>query len=276
MKNLELEAQTQKTLEASDTLKKFLAMFSHELRSPLNSIIGFSELLAAHDGAILPPETMQEFMKNIQASGRHLQQILNDILDLSKIEAGQTGSAHRQLSGVAISRKRSGACSPGPLADKQMRCSSHLTREIDETGGGPDPVQADPDQSGFQRGEVQQARRDGDGQPRRGWGTTCVYRAGLRGSGIRPEEIPGLFKPFRQATERQGQEQRRGSDSGSRSPRSSWSCTAGRSGWRASGGRGRRSRSRFPMVVDATSEQIMQAGMLLDALQARKLAERGG
>ena len=40
MKNLELEAQTQKTQEASDTLKKFLAMFSHELRSPLNSIIG--------------------------------------------------------------------------------------------------------------------------------------------------------------------------------------------------------------------------------------------
>ena len=45
MKNLELEAQTQKTQEASDTLKKFLATFSHELRSPLNSIIGFSEIL---------------------------------------------------------------------------------------------------------------------------------------------------------------------------------------------------------------------------------------
>ena len=44
MKNLELENQTQKTVEASDTLKKFLAMFSHELRSPLNSIIGFSDL----------------------------------------------------------------------------------------------------------------------------------------------------------------------------------------------------------------------------------------
>jgi len=40
MKNIELEGQTQKTLEASDSLKKFLATFSHELRSPLNSIIG--------------------------------------------------------------------------------------------------------------------------------------------------------------------------------------------------------------------------------------------
>ena len=47
MKNIELETQTQKTLEASDTLKKFLATFSHELRSPLNSIIGFSDLASA-------------------------------------------------------------------------------------------------------------------------------------------------------------------------------------------------------------------------------------
>ena len=68
MKNLELEAQTEKTVEASDTLKKFLAMFSHELRSPLNSIIGFSELLTS-DMNDLPPETMREFMKNIQMSG---------------------------------------------------------------------------------------------------------------------------------------------------------------------------------------------------------------
>ena len=46
-KNIELESQTQKTLEASDTLKKFLATFSHELRSPLNSIIGFTGILRA-------------------------------------------------------------------------------------------------------------------------------------------------------------------------------------------------------------------------------------
>ncbi|MGA9116009.1 MAG: histidine kinase dimerization/phospho-acceptor domain-containing protein, partial [Bacteroidota bacterium] len=87
-KNLELEAQTQKTLEASDTLKKFLATFSHELRSPLNSIIGFSELLTTQFEG-LPPESIREFMQNINTSGRHLQQIINDILDLSKIEAGK-------------------------------------------------------------------------------------------------------------------------------------------------------------------------------------------
>ena len=87
-KNIELEAQTQKTVEASETLKKFLATFSHELRSPLNSIIGFSELLTKQLSE-LPRETVEEFMKNINTSGRHLQQIINDILDLSKIEAGK-------------------------------------------------------------------------------------------------------------------------------------------------------------------------------------------
>jgi PAS domain S-box-containing protein len=88
VKNVELENERLKTEEANAALKKFLATFSHELRTPLNSIVGFSDLLAT-DIENLPPDKIKDFMKNINVSGQHLQQLINDILDLSKIEAGK-------------------------------------------------------------------------------------------------------------------------------------------------------------------------------------------
>ncbi len=74
--------------EAANKAKSdFLSNMSHELRTPLNSIIGFSEVL--RDGASGPLTPDQElYLKDIWESGKHLQRIINNILDLSKIEAG--------------------------------------------------------------------------------------------------------------------------------------------------------------------------------------------
>jgi signal transduction histidine kinase len=75
-------------LAGANALKsEFLATMSHELRTPLNAIIGFSELLA--DGIVSEPDEMNACLADILSSGRHLLSLINDVLDISKIEAGR-------------------------------------------------------------------------------------------------------------------------------------------------------------------------------------------
>lgn len=88
-KKLDLEAARDQALEASHAKSAFLAQMSHELRTPLNSIIGYSELLMddAKDGT-QDPTTLAD-LKKIVGSGHHLLALINDVLDVSKIEAGK-------------------------------------------------------------------------------------------------------------------------------------------------------------------------------------------
>ena len=89
-KNLELELARAVAEKTSLAKSDFLANMSHELRTPLNSVIGFSEVLQDQlFGPINPKQ--QEYVGNIITSGRHLLSLINDILDLSKVESGKMG-----------------------------------------------------------------------------------------------------------------------------------------------------------------------------------------
>ena len=75
--------------EANQTKSKFLANMSHELRTPLNAIIGFSEIMGSGMFGTLGSERYQEYCHDILTSGQYLLDVINDILDMSKIEAGR-------------------------------------------------------------------------------------------------------------------------------------------------------------------------------------------
>ena len=75
--------------EANQAKSKFLANMSHELRTPLNAIIGFSEIMKSGMFGPLGTEKYHEYCSDIRGSGQYLLEVINDILDMSKIEAGR-------------------------------------------------------------------------------------------------------------------------------------------------------------------------------------------
>ena len=84
----EIQDKSRQLEEASKHKSQFLANMSHELRTPLNAILGYTELIS--DGVYgQPPDKMLAVLKRLESNGKHLLGLINDVLDLSKIEAGQ-------------------------------------------------------------------------------------------------------------------------------------------------------------------------------------------
>src|SRR5438477_1727366 len=84
----EIQDKSRQMEEASQHKSEFLANMSHELRTPLNAVIGFTEvLLEKYFGDL--NEKQEDYLKDVLSSGQHLLSLINDILDLSKVEAGR-------------------------------------------------------------------------------------------------------------------------------------------------------------------------------------------
>lgn len=113
---------------ANRAKSEFLATMSHELRTPLNSIIGFSELML--DCNIADSDMQKKFLGNISTSGKHLLSLINNILDLSKIEAGKMDLSYETF-GVysAIDEVKQLVA---PLADKKrLKLELHKDESLD-------------------------------------------------------------------------------------------------------------------------------------------------
>ncbi|HEX3629467.1 MAG TPA: ATP-binding protein [Candidatus Dormibacteraeota bacterium] len=93
----ELETANAQIAEVSRLKSEFLANMSHELRTPLNAILGFSELLRDDLAGKFSEKQRQDSLSNIHNSGRHLLSLINDVLDLTKIEAGRMDLVYEEF-----------------------------------------------------------------------------------------------------------------------------------------------------------------------------------
>lgn len=88
-KSAELEAERERAASADAAKAKFLATLSHELRTPLNAIIGFSELMIGEHIGPIGTESHKVYLQDIQNSGRHLLSLVEDLLNVSRMQAGR-------------------------------------------------------------------------------------------------------------------------------------------------------------------------------------------
>ncbi len=86
--SVRLEEKNRQIQEANRLKSEFLANMSHELRTPLNAVIGFAEILRS-SSAVLPEAKRNEYLGHIADGGRHLLRLINDVLDLAKVESGK-------------------------------------------------------------------------------------------------------------------------------------------------------------------------------------------
>jgi PAS domain S-box-containing protein len=127
--NVALEEQNRRVIEASRLKSEFLANMSHELRSPLNGIIGFTELLS--DQKLGPiPEKPREYLGRIHRSASHLLQLINGLLDLSKVEAGRMEFVPERVSVSGVIQEISGSLA-ALAAQKQIALEMKIDYQVD-------------------------------------------------------------------------------------------------------------------------------------------------
>jgi PAS domain S-box-containing protein len=181
--------------EAADRLKSaFLATMSHELRTPLNSIIGFTGIILQELAGPLSAEQHKQ-LEMVRDSARHLLSLINDVLDISKIEAGQM-EVHKEPFDLRSSIEKVAAIVK-PLAEKKgLALHVELAPEIGTLDSDPRRVEQvllnllNNSIKFTERGAITLKAETAPGRLR-----ISVADTGI---GIKPEDLSVLFQPFRQ------------------------------------------------------------------------------
>jgi signal transduction histidine kinase/CheY-like chemotaxis protein len=193
-RTVELEASNRELTAANGQKTTFLANMSHELRTPLNAILGFSELLI-DSSRQFPVATRLRFLEQIHSSGKHLLGLINDILDLSKIEAGQMELRLQKVSVAEVVAQVASNVEP-LAAQKQI----HIEAEADNAG------QILADESKVRQMILNLVSNAIKFSPEGGRVTIRAARVADRleivvadnGIGVAKDDLPLLFKEFQQ------------------------------------------------------------------------------
>jgi len=196
--NRALEEANKAARAASRAKSDFLANMSHEIRTPMNAILGYLDLLFE---TIDPNEEQNGFMQTVNQSGKHLLMIVDDVLDISRIEAGKLFIVNEQVSPIELCKE---------VISISQRDASDKGLELDlQLGEGlPESIQTDPNRLRQILlnliGNGLKFTSEGSVQLQLSCQQTNEQKPGLRfrvldtGPGISPENQEGLFEPFTQ------------------------------------------------------------------------------
>jgi two-component system, NtrC family, sensor kinase len=191
--NLELQRAKERAEQESRFKSKFLAGMSHELRTPLNAIIGFTELLQAEVPGALG-ERQKQYVDHVLTSGRHLLSLINEVLDLSKIEAGRVELSRQWTILADVVESVRGVVKP--LADKRaIHLDVSLPAELPQLFVDPVRIKqvlynllSNAIKFTPQRGSVSLTAAP--------VGSLLQVSCRDTGAGIRGEDLPRLFREF--------------------------------------------------------------------------------
>ncbi len=201
------ERRTHEALEASNRAKtEFLSRMSHELRTPLNAVIGFAQLMRTDTARPLSPEQMER-AQHVESAGAHLLALVNDVLDLSRIESGEMSVATEAVQLLKVIEEAATMVSP---LVTEAGIEVFVVPEDDPAEPQPHPTRAAPEI--WVRADAVRLRqilvnllsnavkynRPG-GMVRLTWqrsAQTCIVRVIDTGRGISAAQFEKLFQPF--------------------------------------------------------------------------------
>ena len=190
----ELRALNERLEQASRAKSEFLANMSHELRTPMNAILGFTEMMRDGLYGEVPAE-LEEPLADIQANGRHLLRLINDVLDLSKIEAGRMELVLHEYSVVEVVEAVR-ASLRSLAADKGLEFVAQVEPDLPIAHGDAKRItQCLMNLAGNALKFTRQGRVEIGADARR---RDLVYRVTDTGIGIPKDELENVFAEFRQ------------------------------------------------------------------------------
>jgi signal transduction histidine kinase len=195
----EIRKAKEEAEKANASKSQFLAVISHELRTPINAIVGFSEVLNSAQGETLPLASQHEYLTTILESARHLQGLINDILDATRIERGTLQLADQEIDAAELVETAVRICRSHATKNK-ITLIAHVVDEVSIIG---DLTRLKQVILNLITNAIKFSPQDGivNIEMQRGAQSSLLIAIRDAGIGIKPEDVERVFEPFAQGDE---------------------------------------------------------------------------